>query len=177
MTVENLYTMAKEIKEQIAECGYPEIENRDIRYELNGRFKKTLGRTRIGYGRYLISINKTLSQTDPDAVKNVLAHELLHTINGGMCHTGEWKKAAGKMNYRYGYNITRVEDGENAPNYKEVRNKERQAKYIVKCLHCGEEYKYYRKGDIVKILQSGKKTNLTCGECRYDGVDFQLIEL
>ena len=39
------------------------------------------------------------------SLRNTLIHELIHTVPGGLCHTGEWKKWAKFVSEKTGYNI------------------------------------------------------------------------
>ena len=41
-------------------------------------------------------------------LRNTLIHELIHTVPGGQCHTGEWKKWAKYVSKKTGYDIQRL---------------------------------------------------------------------
>lgn len=67
-----------------------------IYFSTNGGFSY-YGRTHFGkkikekYGcDYYITINKFI--IDNSDIEKTVVHELLHTVNGGMTHSGEWKK-------------------------------------------------------------------------------------
>lgn len=55
---------------------------------------------------FVISINKYLT-TNKD-LKETIIHELLHTLDLNMTHTGEWKFWANYVNQNTNYNITRT---------------------------------------------------------------------
>ena len=42
------------------------------------------------------------------SVRNTIIHELLHTVPGGLCHTGEWKKWATFVSEKTEYTIRRL---------------------------------------------------------------------
>ena len=63
---------------------------------------------------------------------------------------------AEKVNSKYGYNITRLGD---------ISEANVKPKYIVVCKNCGLEYKYFKKGKVIKYLEANSK-NIKCGKCR-----------
>ena len=50
----------------------------------------------------------TLKNTEK-SLRNTLIHELIHTVPGGLCHTGEWRKWARFVTERTEYNIQRLD--------------------------------------------------------------------
>ena len=67
--------------------------------------------SRIGYceclcnGAYIIHISYKLLDGDNQCIKNVLAHEILHTCILCKNHLVIWKYYANIMSHTYGYNI------------------------------------------------------------------------
>lgn len=91
---EKTWLVVEECIEKLNILGVP-ISN-SIYFAFNGGFSY-YGRTHVGakikqkYGcQYYITINKYI--IDEKDVENTVVHELLHTVKGGMCHSGEWKK-------------------------------------------------------------------------------------
>lgn len=58
------------------------------------------------YDFYIEISRFTLGNTER-SLRNTLIHELLHTVPGGQCHTGEWKKWAKYVSAKTGYHISR----------------------------------------------------------------------
>lgn len=63
------------------------------------------------YDFYIEISGHTLENTEK-SLRNTLIHELLHTVPGGLCHTGEWKKWAKYVSAKTGYNIQRLDGDE-----------------------------------------------------------------
>ena len=60
------------------------------------------------YDFYIEISGHTLKNTEK-SLRNTLIHELIHTVPGGLCHTGEWKKWARFVTERTEYNIQRLD--------------------------------------------------------------------
>ena len=56
------------------------------------------------YDYYIEISGHTLENTEK-SLRNTLIHELIHTVPGGLCHTGEWKKWAKYVSAKTEYNI------------------------------------------------------------------------
>lgn len=131
---------------------------------VNTRAKKRWGYCRkLPDGRYEIQISDRLLFDDVDdtSTKNTIIHELLHTVEGCLCHTGKWKKLAERVNRAYSqYNIKRTSTAEEKgidekpiiPTYK----------YTVKCPQCGTVYRRIKKTKLVKYPERYR-----CGICRH----------
>jgi hypothetical protein len=63
------------------------------------------------YDYYIEVSGHTLENTEK-SLRNTLIHELIHTVPGGLCHTGEWRKWAKYVSESTEYNIKRL-DGDN----------------------------------------------------------------
>ena len=64
------------------------------------------GRKTSKYDFYIKISGWTLNNSEKN-LRNTLIHELLHTVPGGLCHTGQWKKWAKYVNDRTDYHIQR----------------------------------------------------------------------
>ena len=69
---------------------------------------------------YYIELSGYALGAPEKVLRNVLIHELIHTVPGGHTHTGEWKKWAEFVNKRTGYHIQRFSDDE-APDLYKIR--------------------------------------------------------
>lgn len=112
-------------------------------------------------GTYEIEIAKALLQDDVDdiAVKNTVIHELLHTCPDCFKHTGRWKQYADKVNRLLPqYNIKRTTSAEEKG--VEVRRKEPEYRYILRCNSCGNEIKRQKK---TAVIDHPEHYRCTCG--------------
>lgn len=98
--------------------------------------------------RYIIEISKALIEAPEESIKEVLAHEILHTTPGGDNHTGLWKKYASMMNQSYGYHIKRTIAPE-ALGVSLAREKP-PAKYLIICKKCGIVQERSRVSRVIK---------------------------
>lgn len=87
-------SLIKDCIEKLNILGVP--ISKSIYFSTNGGFSY-YGRTHFGikirekYGcDYYITINRFI--VDEKDIKKTVVHELLHTVKGGMSHSGEWKK-------------------------------------------------------------------------------------
>lgn len=96
---------------------------------------------------YTIEIGEALLKADEESVKNILAHEILHTCSGCYNHGELWKQYAAKMNREYGYRIkttaTYEELGLEAPEKKKKIN------YIITCQKCGNVIYRQKKSKLI----------------------------
>lgn len=98
--------------------------------------------------RYIIEISAALSVAPIDAIKEVLAHEVLHTTPGGDRHTGPWKKYASMMNQSYGYHIKRTNSPESLG--VSLPREKPTAKYLIICKKCGMTQERSRISKVIK---------------------------
>lgn len=69
---------------------------------------------------YYIEISgHTLGNTEK-SLRNTLIHELIHTVPGGLCHTGEWRKWAKYVSEKTGYNIKYRDGDETYEDYQRL---------------------------------------------------------
>lgn len=68
-------------------------------------------------------------------IRQILAHEILHTCRGCSNHGERWKSYAEKMNYMYGYNIKRLTTYEEMG--MDVPDGEEDLRYVLECEKCG----------------------------------------
>ncbi len=96
---------------------------------------------------FKIEVGEMLLETDPTIVKNILAHEVIHTCPGCYNHGKLWKQYAAIMNQLYGYHITTTatyeQIGLKAP------EKQRRIRYVITCKRCGAVFYRQRKSKLV----------------------------
>ncbi len=119
------------------------------KWSVNTRAKKRWGQCKkIGLNTFEINISQLLLQDDLDdqIAKNVIAHELLHTVKGCFAHKGKWKLLAQKINQSIpDYNI-KVRDTFEEITISEI---EKKAKYIIKCRSCDFTAKRYKHSRVI----------------------------
>ena len=54
---------------------------------------------------FYIEISRWTLKNTEKSLRNTLIHELIHTVPGGLCHTGEWKKWAKFVSEKTEYTI------------------------------------------------------------------------
>lgn len=92
------------------------------------------------------------------ATENVLIHELLHSCNDCISHSGLWKHYAQKVNRTYQYKITRCSD------YKPYMNEEllgefmQRFKYVARCEGCGKYTAQVRISDFIRNMDDYRCT-------------------
>lgn len=97
------------------------------------------------------------------ALENVMIHELLHSCEDCMCHTGIWKAYAKKVNSTYGYNI------KTRNSYTQYMTKELQheyifrSKYVFQCQNCDVFTTRDRMCDLVRHPEGWR-----CSLCKGD---------
>lgn len=100
----------------------------------------------VGNGEFDISISQALLQDDVEDqyVKDTIAHELLHTVEGCMNHGKYWHRLAALVNARCpGYHIKSRTSAEE----KEIQIVYR---YILQCKKCGQQAGRLRKSRFVE---------------------------
>ena len=97
-----------------------------------------------------IEISDFFATLDEAEQRSIIAHELLHTCNGGIGHNAEFHRYADMLK-AYGYNITDVYNGE-IP--------DEMYRYIIKCEKCGRQARSITMTKIIKNIN-----NYRCSVC------------
>lgn len=131
----------------------------DITFDINYRAKTRLGQCKRKGDSYIVEIASSLldEQTPESLLIETLMHEILHTCDGCMKHTGKWKQYADKVNAAYGYNITRTAGREELP---ENISADLKPKYRVVCKSCGAVYERFKQSAVIKHPERYR-----CGKC------------
>ena len=170
--MKDLYRFVNECREDIESLG---IELGTIyKVSVNTRAKTRWGLCKGHKGAYEISISSILlaDGVDDMALKNTIAHELLHTIKGGNGHKGEWKRCAELMNRTYGYNIKRCTPADEKG--VDTVSREKKIKYIIECSNCGYKYDYMRKTKVINMFLTNSdvaKSRYRCSVCKHHALN------
>lgn len=145
MTSLELFSVMNEVKSNMLAIGIQCSKHiNDIKF--TGQ-RKTWGRcyriTKWGSESYRITISDMLQKkgVDPNALKSVVAHELLHTCPKCWTHKGEFSRLADILENKYGYKI-KEHKAKNLGIPDKVKYDE---PYVIKCSECGQKYAYNKR--------------------------------
>lgn len=113
---------------------------------VNSRARRRLGCCYYRDGGYVIEVAERLLE-DEDALRQTLAHELLHTCRGCRNHGETWKAYAGVVNATLGMEITRLAP---AGEEDQIPLRRDTVKYILECQSCGKRIPRSRMSKAVK---------------------------
>lgn len=113
-----------------------------VSWSINRRAKKRWGLcTKHKDGTCEIQIAEALLEDErisEQACKETMIHEILHSCDGCMGHTGLWRKYASMMNDMYGYNIKRTTSGSEKGVEDYAPTRQLAYRYCFKCRRCGQ---------------------------------------
>jgi len=157
----NLNTILKEVINEAQGLKIPVPDTISEEIIINPRPRKRYGCCRKKGTIFSIEISEFVLVCEEDKVKQIIAHEVLHTCRGCYDHGEKWKKYADAMNKAYGYNIKRVSSlDELGLSGSEEGANGRKVRYIIKCRKCGREYPRQRAS---RVTQNIKKYRCVCG--------------
>ena len=96
---------------------------------INKRARKRFGACKKTTKGFTIDISEFMLDADLVHIKNILAHEVLHTCRGCQNHGKKWKLMAQTMNAEYGYQITTTSSYEKMG--LEKAEQQNQYKYMI----------------------------------------------
>ena len=151
----------EEVIAQARKAEIPVSNNIEKNVIINTRAKARLGACKMKKGKlrkhFTIEIGSALLICEERQIKEVLAHEIIHTCPGCMNHSSKWKKYADIMNKAYGYNIKisyQLKDDRLSEKLKERYN------YRIYCKECGAEIFRQRKS---KVVSHPERYRCRCG--------------
>lgn len=151
----NIKELFKDVIKEAQAIKIPVPENIIGEIYINPRPKKRFGCCRKTKSGYEIELSQFVLDAPEKKIKEILAHELLHTCMGCQDHGSIWKKFAGMMNEAYGYNIKRVNSFEEMGLAQEIQDKDSgKIRYIIKCQNCGREYPRQRFTCVMKKINA-----------------------
>ena len=129
---------------QAKAAGIPVAPRISPSVRVNRRAKTRLGCCRTTGEGHTIEVSAVLLDAGGDAVRQVLAHEVLHTCPGCANHGPRWRHWAERMNRAYGYRIRRTDSYQalGLPDPRPVR-------YLVVCTRCGRELPRMKRSPLV----------------------------
>lgn len=139
-----------EICEQCNNLKIPISKKINPEIVINKRAKSRFGACKKTSDGFLIEISESILKSDSNKIKNVIAHELLHTCYGCYNHGERWKSYAVRLNEAYGYNIKRTSSYEEMG--MEQPEKKLENKYMIQCQKCGKIFYRQKKSKLIKEI-------------------------
>lgn len=154
----DLNNILNEVITEAQELNIPVPFNINKEIIVNSRPKKRFGCCRKLNDVFTIELSSFALDYPEKRIKEIIAHEVLHTVDGCFNHGSSWKLYAEQMNKAYGYNIKRVtvKDGDN----NETTEKRKKYKHMITCKKCG--CTFYRMKE-TKVTRNINKYRCRCG--------------
>ena len=133
---------------------------------VNARAKRRFGCCRsvqnaFGVRQFEIELSQKVLACEDKKIKEILAHELLHTCSGCQNHGKKWKIYATTMNHAYGYAITTTtSDAAMGLPETEARYRRESYRYILQCQGCGAMIRRKRASRLTQYPQRYR-----CAKC------------
>jgi predicted SprT family Zn-dependent metalloprotease len=140
-----LNALLAQVIDEARRAGIPVSREIDPVVRVNRRARTRFGCCIQKNGRYYIEIAGQMTRADEKAVRQVLAHEVLHSCRGCANHGQRWKAYAAKMGQLYGYDITRTDSFE-----KLGLEDQRPVRYLITCQDCGRQMKRMKRSALVE---------------------------
>lgn len=145
MSDSRLDGLLKEVFGEAAAIGIPVDPDILPGVAVNGRATSRLGCCRkLPGGGFLVELSRRSADGCDGAVRQLLAHELLHTCPGCQNHGALWRGYARQMAEAYGYTIKPSLD----PAVLGLDPVE--PRYLVVCEHCGAQFPRQRECRLTK---------------------------
>ncbi len=129
---------------QAKALGIPVSPHISPRVQINRRAKTRLGCCRATQSGHTIEVAAVLCDAGEAAIRQVLAHEVLHTCPGCANHGPRWRGWAQRMNAAWGYRIQRT-DSYQALGLRDPR----PVHYLVVCQSCGHQIPRMKRSPLV----------------------------
>lgn len=152
-------------------------------------------------GEFQLQLSSHMFNEPKEAIESTVYHELCHYVqnkqqidegvityspsrahyiidfrkcdhNTERAHGLRWKRIAARFSKALGIKISRTN---NYSTHKEVgKAYEEGIKYVIRCQKCGAEFRYHKRTDFVRTVQSG--INNSGWHCRCGSKQFELIK-
>ena len=159
MDRKNLNDLLAQVIAQARSIAIPVSRNIGPDVVINTRARTRFGCCRSRMGRHTIEVAAALLEADEQAIRQVLAHEVLHTCPGCANHGAKWQHWALLMSQRFGYDIHRT-DSHGALGIEDAR----PVRYVVVCRQCGNRINRMKRSSLV---QHPERYRCKCGGSLY----------
>ena len=144
MNGKNLDILLMQVISQARSLSIPVSRNIAPHVTVNTRARTRFGCCRSVGGRHTIEVSHALLETEEKFIRQVLAHEVLHTCPGCANHGKRWLHWAAQMNRAFGYDIRRT----HAPQALGLEDA-RPVRYLVVCRQCGKAIPRMKRSPLV----------------------------
>ena len=153
------------------------VDSSSVDISLSSRMTKKFGCFEIKYSKPNPKLSIRISEKilpDEELFYDVIRHEYAHALvylrdpKGKHMHDEVWKAACLEVGCEPKATV------KNIATYLPV--KEREDKYIIRCLNCGTESKYRSKSKVIKILLKEKRGTVVCNKCGSTKFEFECID-
>ena len=127
---------------------------KEVPIVINSRAKRRQGCCKKKDGKFIIEISEFVLDYPVDEIKNVVAHEIIHTCYGCFNHQKRFK-AYGEKLKALSYKVTTTYKGE------EKTPAELDARYMAVCQGCGEVIYRIKRSPLITHPQKYR-----CAKCR-----------
>ncbi len=145
MDGKNLDIMLMQVISQARSLSIPVSGHIDPHVVVNTRARTRFGCCRSAKGRHTIEVSAALLSAEEQSIRQVLAHEVLHTCPGCADHGKRWQHWAALMNNAFGYDIRRAHTPE-ALGVEDART----VRYLVVCRQCGKSIARMKRSSLVE---------------------------
>ena len=145
MDGKNLDILLVQVISQARSLSIPAGRKIDHHVVVNTRARTRFGCCRKAEGRYVIELSSSLLNADEQAVRQVLAHEVLHTCPGCADHGPRWQHWAALMNRTFSYDIRRT----HMPQALGLEDT-RPVRWLVVCQSCGKAIPRMKRSPLVE---------------------------
>lgn len=146
-TQSQLNQLLQQVINEALALGIPVSRQISPSLQVNQRTKARFGGCKKVKGflhsTYQIEISKVLLHAETGMMKEILAHEVLHSCPGCMNHGPTWKNHCKKMEDAYGYRLERTSTYEKLG--IEDQRESKTYRYVVECTRCGQRIYRQRK--------------------------------
>ena len=160
----NYTQIMKDCMKELDSIHLATYSRRIISITINNRLSRSLGRCRRKYGDFYIELAGKVARDDVDLhfIKNIIMHELVHTMPGCFNHGPEFHRIGDMVSRKLGYHIDTHETVENmeAAGVKPIIKSE-EAKYALVCKKCGA--KIYKMRWCNALANPGNYRHTACG--------------
>lgn len=156
-----LEQLKNEAMSELMGIGVPILPS-NIHFAINKRYTRKLANCQeLPEGPYLIQVSSVVLKGDDHFAKNIIIHELLHTLPGCLNHGPEWKRWAEKVNRELGYDIQRIVPIDKIIAAVEGDPRAVGFKYKIECQGCGGTH--YRSRATVFVTHPERYYCSGCG--------------
>lgn len=149
-TQTQLNQLLQQVVDEAKALGIPVSSHISPSLIINNRTKSRFGGCKKVKGfvhyTYQIEISKVLLDAEAGIIKEIIAHEVLHTCHGCMNHGATWKKYCLIMEDSLGYRLERTSSYEKL-GIEDRRNPKRY-RFVVECKQCGQKIYRQRKSQL-----------------------------